>query len=155
MRLTPVGLILVAGACTTESLYICVNCGTLRAADLRGSYQVVLTASGGSGASCNNLQVIMADPISWDGCFSPAGGSTHADPDIVRLSFVDSAGTEGALEFYGMEGTADSATASWRSTCLKTAPGGTACGSGTGTASWRRTATGGTADPEPALRPQP
>ena len=131
----------LATACVTESLTICVNCGGLRLVDLRGSYGVSLTAETGVAGPCGNLLVQMAEEISWDGCLSPQGGWASEEHGIIRLAFVDSSGMAGTLEFYDLAGVADSAVALWRSSCGKVAPSDTSCPRGSGTASWYRSAT--------------
>lgn len=138
----------VAAACVTESLAICVNCGGLRIVELQGSYGVTLTADTGIAGPCDTLVVQMAEQISWNGCLSPQGGWASNEHGIIRLAFADSTGVTGALEFYELAGVRDSAVALWRSTCSKDAPSGTSCPGGAGTARWYRPATVETTGPE-------
>ena len=149
----------VLAGCVTESLYICVNCGGFRLTDMRGGFSIVLTASTGAALSCSDLRVLMDTTITWDGCLSPRGGTVDTVRGVVRLAFVDSTGSGGALEFFDLQGSADSVDASWRSTCNKlapaTAPSGTDCPRGEGTARWLRVATAETTGRVPALPPRP
>ena len=147
----------VLGACVTESLSICVNCGGFSVNDLRGGFAIVLTAQTGAALPCADLRVQMETPITWDGCLSPRGGTRDTIRGIIRLAFVDSTGAAGALEFFDMEGSADSADASWRSTCnkLAPAPSGTDCPRGEGSARWLRPVTAETAARASAPPPRP
>ena len=147
----------VLGACVTESLTICVNCGGFRLADMHGGFAIVLTAHTGAALPCSELLVLMDTTITWDGCLSPQGGTADTVRGVVRLAFVDSTGSGGALEFFDLQGSADSIDASWRSTCnkLAPAPSGTDCPRGEGTARWLRVATAETAGRSSAPPPQP
>lgn len=137
----------VSAGCVTESLSICVNCGGFRLHDMRGGFNIVLTAHTGAALGCTDLQVRMDTTITWDGCLSPRGGTVDTVRGVIRLTFVDSIGLGGALEFFDLQGSADSVDATWRSTCdkLASAPSGTDCPRGTGTARWLRAATEETA----------
>lgn len=146
---------LVLGACVTESLSICVNCGGFRINDMRGGFTVVLTARSGAALSCTDLRAQMDTPITWDGCLSPRGGTTDSVRGIIRLAFVDSTGVAGALEFFDLQGDADSATGSWRSTCNKLSQSGTDCPRGEGAARWLRPTTEETAVREYGPQPRP
>jgi len=125
-------------ACVTESLYVCVNCNVFRVTDLRGGFTVVLTASAGEMSPCQELQTQMETPITWRGCLEPQGGRADSLAGFIRLDFEDSTGVKGAIEFFDVEGGADSANAMWRISCLKDAPPGS-CPLGSGTARWFRT----------------
>ncbi len=142
-------------ACVTESLSICVNCGGFRLHDMRGGFTIVLTAHTGAALPCTDLRVRMDTTITWDGCLSPRGGIADTVRGVIRLAFVDSTGSGGALEFFDLQGSADSVDAAWRSTCDKLAPSGTDCPRGTGTARWLRAVTEGTAGRVSAPQPQP
>lgn len=146
---------LVLGGCVTESLSVCINCGGFSVIDLQGGYRIALTAQRGAALPCADLQVRMTTPITWDGCLSPQGGAADADRGVIRLTFVDSTGTAGALEFFAVYGSADSAQAFWRSSCNKSAPSDTDCPVGEGTARWSRSATAGTRDRASALPRRP
>jgi hypothetical protein len=145
----------VLGACVTESLSICVNCGGFRLNDMHGGFAIVLTARTGATLPCADLQVQMDTSITWNGCLSPQGGARDTVRGVIRLAFVDSTGATGALEFFDLQGGADSADASWRSTCNKLAPSGTDCPHGEGTARWTRSATAETAARVSAPPPRP
>ena len=145
----------VLGACVTESLSICINCGGFRVADMRGGFTVVLTAHAGATLQCTDLRAQMDTPITWDGCLSPRGGTRDSVRGIIRLAFVDSAGVAGALEFFDIQGDADSAMASWRSSCTKLDQTASDCPRGEGAARWLPLATEETTARESALRPRP
>ena len=145
----------VLGACVTEFVSICVNCGGLRVDDMRGGFSIVLTAHTGAALPCTDLRAQMDTPITWDGCLSPRGGTTDSVRGIIRLAFVDSTGAAGALEFFDLQGDADSAIASWRSTCNKLSQSGTDCPRGEGAARWLRPATEETAVRESGPQPRP
>ena len=131
------GLVLL-GACVTESLAICINCGgPFRIVDMRGGYQVVLTASAGGAVPCSLLAVNMASSISWNGCLSPQGGVVDSVHEVISLRFTDSSGVVGALSFSMLEGGLDSAQGFWRASCVKLETAG-ACPTWAGRASWTR-----------------
>ncbi len=145
----------VLGACVTESLSICINCGGFRVADMQGGFTVVLTAHAGATLQCDDLRAQMDTPITWDGCLSPRGGTRDSVHGIIRLAFVDSTGVAGALEFFDIQGDADSAMASWRSSCTKLDQTVSDCPRGEGAARWLPLATEETAGRESDPQPHP
>ena len=130
-------LALVAAGCVTESLSVCINCNGFTLSRLSGAFTVALTASRGVAAPCEVLQTRLDPDISWEGCLEPTGGTVDTLRGLIRLTFSDSTGLPGAIEFLNIEGGADSARSTWRTTCGKTAPG-PACPVGEGTARWYR-----------------
>jgi len=106
--------------------------------DLRGRFAVALTATSGVAAPCGDLTVAMSPAPQWEGCLTPRGGSTDSTLGVIRLEFVDSAGTPGELEFFDLTGRPDSVAASWRSSCLKQISAAGPCPRGSGSAAWTR-----------------
>jgi len=137
VRLLAAVVLIAVGGCVTESLSVCINCNAFRVSHMRGGFTVVLTASSGEASPCGVLLAHMGNPITWDGCLQPQGGEADTLRGLIRLSFVDSTGAKGAIEFLNVEGSADSARATWRTSCLKDAVASD-CPIGSGSARWFR-----------------
>ncbi len=129
------------GACVTESLAICVNCGgPFTIVEMRGGYRVVLSAATGGAVPCSSLTVHMASSISWRGCLTPRGGTVDSTRQVINLQFVDATGAIGTLSFSELEGGPDSAQGLWRASCVKLETA-SACPSWAGWSHWTRDST--------------